>query len=80
MLLLAGLLISASAAAHAACTADDMLNKTSSVSDVLMDKMENNTDAASKLMSEMGSITAQSPPTDASCVKMDALLTKAKAL
>jgi imidazolonepropionase-like amidohydrolase len=78
--LAAGLLMSASVAAHAACSADDMLNKTSAVSDVLMDKMETKTDEASKLMSEMGAITSVTPPTDASCAKMDALLAKAKAL
>ena len=80
LLLIAGLLASANVVAHAACTADDLLNKTSAVSDVLMEKMGSKTDAASKLMSEMGEITSVSPPTAASCSKMDTLLTKAKTL
>ena len=80
LLLIAGFLASASVAAHAACTSEDLLNRTSAVSDVLMDKMASATDAASKLMSEMGEITSVSPPTAASCSKMDALLVKAKSL
>ena len=80
LFIVTGLLLSANLAAHAACTPEDMLNRTSLVSDALMDKMETKTDDASKLMGEMGSITSESPPTDASCAKMDALLAKAKAL
>ncbi len=80
LFLIAGLLASANVAAHAACTSDDLLNKTSAVSDVLMEKMGSATDAASKMMSEMGEITSVSPPTAASCSKMDALLVKAKTL
>ena len=64
---------------HAACSADDVANKSTEVADVLSDKLSSNADAASKLMSEMGTITS-GPVTDATCAKLDDLMKRAKKL
>lgn len=67
------------AAGYAACTADDVANKSTEVADVLSDKLSSNADAASKLMSEMSAITS-GPVTDATCAKLDDLMVRAKKL
>ena len=66
--------------AQAACTPDDVMSKSSSVSEVLMEKVTSKPDPSSKLMSELGEITSVSPPTAQTCTRLDALLVKAKAL
>jgi hypothetical protein len=64
---------------YAACTADNAANKSTEVADVLSDKLTANADAASKMMSEMGTIMG-SPVTDQTCTKLDDLMARAKKL
>jgi hypothetical protein len=64
---------------YAACSADDVANKSTAVADVLSDKLSSNADAASKMMSEMGTITS-GPITEQTCTKLDDLMVRAKKL
>lgn len=64
---------------YAACSAEDVANKSTAIADVLSDKLSSNADAASKLMSEMGTITS-GPINDQTCTKLDDLMTRAKKL
>jgi predicted lipoprotein len=73
------LAIALPAVGHAACSADDAANKSTAVADVLSDKLSSNADAASKMMSEMGTIMG-GPVTDATCTKLDDLMVRAKKL
>jgi hypothetical protein len=67
-------------AAYAACSADDAMNKSSEVSDVLSSKVQTKPDEASKMMSEMGDIVGSGTVTDQTCSKLDALMVRAKKL
>jgi hypothetical protein len=67
-------------AAFAACSAEDAMNKSSEVSDVLSNKLSSNADAASKMMTEMGNIMGSGTVTDQTCTKLDALMVRAKKL
>lgn len=64
---------------YAACSSDDVANKSAEIADVLYDKLSSNADAASKMMSEMGTITS-GPVTDQTCTKLDDLMVRAKKL
>ena len=79
--LAAGLLFATvSGVAHAACTSDDAMKKTSDVAEVLSNKLSSNMDAASKMMTEMGEITGNGTVTAATCTKLDDLMVRAKKL
>jgi hypothetical protein len=67
------------AASYAACSAEDVADKSTAIADVLSDKLSSNADAASKMMSEMGTITGGAV-TDQTCTKLDDLMTRAKKL
>jgi hypothetical protein len=67
-------------AAYAACSAEDAMNKSSEVSDVLSNKLSSNADAASKMMTEMGNIMGSGTVTDQTCTQLDGLLVRAKKL
>ena len=73
------LAVAAPTAGYAACSAEDAANKSAAVADVLSDKLGSNADAASKMMSEMGTIMGD-PVTDQTCTKLDDLMVRAKKL
>ena len=75
-----GLLFAVSGAANAACTSDLAMTKSSDISEVLSDKLSSNADAASKLMTEMGTIMGDGTVTEATCTKLDDLMVRAKKL
>jgi hypothetical protein len=56
------------------------MNKSSEVSDVLSNKLSSNADAASKMMTEMGTIMGSGTVTDQTCTQLDALMVRAKKL
>jgi hypothetical protein len=64
---------------YAACSAENAANKSAEISDVLSDKLSTNADAASKMMSEMGTIMGD-PVTDQTCTKLDDLMVRSKKL
>ena len=66
--------------AYAACSSDDAMNKGSEISDVLMTKAQTNSDATSKIMTELGDIMGTGTVTDQTCTKLDALALRAKKL
>lgn len=66
--------------AHAACSSQDAMTKRSDVSEVLSAKLQTKTDDASKMMFEMGDIVGTGAISDQTCVKLDALLVRAKKL
>ena len=74
------LLVALPAIGHAACTPQDALNKSSDISEILMTKIETKTDEASKIMSDLGEATGTGAVTEQTCVKLDALLARAKKL
>jgi hypothetical protein len=78
--LAAGLLFAVSGIANAACTSDQAMTKSSDVSEVLSNKLSSNMDAASKMMTEMGTIMGSGTVTDATCTKLDDLMARAKKL
>ncbi|MGI4955508.1 MAG: hypothetical protein ACRYGM_27180 [Janthinobacterium lividum] len=81
LLLLSGMaLLMATGGAHAACTPDDVMAKSSDVSEALMEKIQAKPDQGAKLMNELGEITSVSPPTAQTCTRLDDLLKRAKAL
>jgi hypothetical protein len=75
-----GLLFAVTAAANAACSSDDAMKKSADVAEVLSNKLSSNMDAASKLMTEMGTITGNGTVTEATCAKLDDLMVRAKKL
>lgn len=64
---------------HAACSAEDAANKSSDVADVLSGKLSSNAEAASTMMTEMGTIMGGAV-TDQTCTKLDDLMVRAKKL
>lgn len=75
-----GLLFAVAGAANAACSSDDAMTKSADVAEVLSNKLSSNMDAASKLMTEMGTITGNGTVTEATCTKLDDLMVRAKKL
>ena len=73
------LAVAAPTVSYAACSAEDASNKSAAIADVLSDKLGSNADAASKMMSEMGTIMG-GPVTDQTCTKLDDLMVRAKKL
>ena len=67
------------AVSYAACSAEDAANKSSDVADVLSGKLSSNAEAASTMMTEMGTIMGGSV-TDQTCTKLDDLMVRAKKL
>lgn len=72
--------IALSSTAFAACTSEDAMNKASDVSEVLMPMLSSKPDEASKIMSDMGDATGTGTVTAETCMKLDALMVRAKKL
>ena len=66
--------------AFAACTSEDVMNKASDVSEVLMEKVSSKPEEASKIMSDIGEATGTGTVTAETCMKLDALMVRAKKL
>lgn len=77
--LLAAILAFAAAAAPAmaACTMEDAMAKSDTVSTALLQKVSAKPDAVSKLMTEMGDIMGSGNVTAETCTKLDALAVRA---
>ena len=72
--------ITAHTAASAACTLDDVAQKTDEVSGILLQKAESKPGEASKLVGELTVIAGAETVTEASCAKLDDMLARAKKL
>jgi hypothetical protein len=69
-----------SSAFAAACTLDEAMTRSSDISTVLVLKLSAKPDEASKIMSDMGVALGDGTVTEQTCVKLDALMTRAKKL
>jgi hypothetical protein len=79
--LVAGLFVTVlQSTAFAACTSEDAMTKASDISEVLMPKLSSKPDDASKIMSEMGDATGTGAVTADTCIKLDALMVRARKL
>ena len=78
--LAAGLLFAVSSAANATCTTEFEMTRATEIMKVVGDNAAHNPDAATGILTELGTIVNDPKATDATCTKLDDLMVRAKKL